>query len=120
MTESKATKCNGLRSKRAQHRSWCADKKAAEKTGPEIPELRGVGPISRPNSLNSFTHNKLCTNHSIRSIMPKKGVSKDEKRSRAMQYLYEKKEPFMLKDLERDLPKFKGIIGQVRVPPSSQ
>lgn len=44
--------------------------------------------------------------------MPKKGVTKDEKRTRAMQYFFEKKEPFMLKDLERDLPKSKGIIGQ--------
>jgi hypothetical protein len=45
--------------------------------------------------------------------MPKKGVSKSDKLKRTIEYLYEKREPFMLKDLERDLPKAKGIIAQV-------
>ena len=45
--------------------------------------------------------------------MPKKGVSKSDKLKRTIEYLYEKREPFMLKDLERDLPKAKGIISQV-------
>ena len=42
----------------------------------------------------------------------RKGVSKDEKRSRTIEYFYEKKEPFIMKELEKDLFKIKGIVAQ--------
>jgi meiotic nuclear division protein 1 homolog len=42
----------------------------------------------------------------------KKGLSVDEKRQRALDFFYSKKEVFNLKELEKWLPKEKGIIVQ--------
>lgn len=39
-------------------------------------------------------------------------MSKDEKRTRVLDYFYEKKEFFHLKELEKDIPKVKGVIAQ--------
>ena len=39
----------------------------------------------------------------------KKGLSLEEKRRKTMEYFYETKDVFLLKDLEKILPKSKGI-----------
>lgn len=39
----------------------------------------------------------------------KKGLSHDEKRKRMCEFFYEKKEVMVLKELEKQLPKVKGI-----------
>ncbi|XXQ31842.1 Mnd1 HTH domain-containing protein [Plasmodiophora brassicae] len=42
----------------------------------------------------------------------KKGLSHDEKRKRMCEFFYEKKEVMVLKELEKQLPKVKGIVAQ--------
>lgn len=39
----------------------------------------------------------------------KKGLSLEEKRQKTMEYFYETKDVFLMKDLEKILPKSKGI-----------
>lgn len=45
----------------------------------------------------------------------RKGLSHEEKRSKMLELLYEKKDFFMLKELEKMAPKEKGVISQVSV-----
>ncbi len=44
--------------------------------------------------------------------MAKKPLTVDEKRKRALEYLMEKRDFFMLRELEKSLPKEKGIVSQ--------
>lgn len=43
----------------------------------------------------------------------RKGLSHEEKRSKMLELFYEKKDFFMLKELEKMGPKEKGVISQV-------
>lgn len=44
--------------------------------------------------------------------MGKKGLSFEEKRARMLEFFYEKKEVLTLKELEKVMPKLKGIVMQ--------
>jgi hypothetical protein len=62
-------------------------------------------------NLASLTTKDKC----ILLLMPpagKKGVSYEEKRKRTMDFLMEKRDFFMLRELEKLLPKEKGIVSQ--------
>ncbi len=49
---------------------------------------------------------------SVPSMSKKRGVSAEEKRARMLDLFYQKKDFFLLKELERMAPKEKGIVAQ--------
>ncbi|CAG2113867.1 unnamed protein product [Medioppia subpectinata] len=61
----------------------------------------------------SFANNCLnCVHNLPQNMSKKKGLSFEEKRTRMLELFHEKKEPFLLKELEKLGPKLKGVVMQ--------